>query len=956
VGKGPLTTVNSLFATRVRTILSVLAFGLLGIAGNYFKLTLFFDVDLIFGSIVSLIVLQLAGLPAALAVSAIASSYTYILWNHPYAVVIMVAEVAFVGWFYTSQGRAKSGAAHRANIALLDTLYWLVAGMPLVFIFYHLVMGLDITDTLLVMFKQSTNGILNSVLASLLFSLYSYVRWKQSDFRPEHTRALRHLLFSLTVALVIVPTLVVITVASSFERTRIDQELQAKLGVAAGSISQSVEILYGNYTERLIGVRHAYAEGVSLSGLLNSMLAGDHSILAVGLLDAEGNIITAADAPGVPVNLTTASGDTLSALPGFTAARNTGRTQLRQLNPAEISGTDYSMGETLLCLIISIGNTEPPTAYSYAIFSGGRLHSVLEHATAGSELEASLIGPMGRLLLSTGTSLSTNPARSVGTGERTGGSVRQVGNGIYLWEAPARENISVMQRWRTSVYFTRSEISGTNGWTILVAGPVAPYQARLYTTYRNNLFLLLLIIVAVVVISDLTSRRITRSLARFGTVTSNLPDQLGSGRTIQWPHSFIHEVATLIDNFRATTAELENTFHELVLARNRAEEANRAKSAFLTNISHDIRTPLNSILGMARLLSEEEGDPLRKEYLNSIQESANVLLRLLNDIIDLSRIESSRLTIESADFNISEVLEDTITIFRPQAQLKNLKLVPRVKPDVPSRLRGDSKRLRQILMNLVGNAVKFTSRGEVEIHVTVPAETDRQEETLLRFDVQDTGPGIPPDKQERIFESFTQADSTVSRQFGGSGLGLTISKELVQLMGGNITLESRVGEGSTFSFTIPFGEPHSAPAVPGRRSEARGNGPSGTRKAETIRILAAEDDRVGRIILDHTFGKSGVRSQIAENGKEALDLLSGARFDLVLLDLHMPVIDGNEAARRIRNGEAGEHHRTIPILAMTAFISDEDRQKSLNAGITTFVSKPLSPDELSRAIETYVSS
>ncbi|HEX6957542.1 MAG TPA: PAS-domain containing protein [Ferrovibrio sp.] len=372
----------------------------------------------------------------------------------------------------------------------------------------------------------------------------------------------------------------------------------------------------------------------------------------------------------------------------------------------------------------------------------------------------------------------------------------------------------------------------------------------------------------------------------------------------------------------------------------RAQAASRAKSEFLAMMSHEIRTPMNGVLGAIGLLLNTKLSVPQSRLVTTARESAEHLLTLINDILDLSKLEAGRIDLETIDFDLTQLVESSVSMMTPRAVIKNLRLSSRQEPPLPRFLRGDPGRLRQILFNLVSNAIKFTNEGEVEITVASAAEPDGRHR--IRFSVRDTGIGIAADKMERLFGRFTQADSSIARRFGGTGLGLAISKQLVELMGGRVGVESTEGEGSTFWFsvTLPEGEPVKAAVA-----EAQAAGPA-TRNS--LRILVAEDNQVNQMVIGLMLRQLGHQVDVATNGIEACEQVQKAPYDLVLMDVQMPEMDGLQATRTIRSLPQG--CADIPIIALTANAMEGDREKYLAAGMNDYIAKPIALPQLIAAM------
>ena len=397
-------------------------------------------------------------------------------------------------------------------------------------------------------------------------------------------------------------------------------------------------------------------------------------------------------------------------------------------------------------------------------------------------------------------------------------------------------------------------------------------------------------------------------------------------------------INTMIAN-RAAARRMDELTNGLREERERALEATRAKSTFIAVTSHELRTPMNGLLGMAHALSRSGLNETQREQVRLMIRSGDNLMQLLNDVLDLSRIEAGKVELTPAPFRLEETVRDVVDAWRDVAMVKNLDIALRFDADAPAWILGDALRIRQVLTNLISNALKFTTEGGVEVHVHCPVPEIEGRRAIV-FAVRDTGPGVPPEATDRVFESFTQADDTISRRHGGVGLGLTISRALARQMGGDLTLEpSKTGACFKFSIRAPIAEPQLAanPAEDEREGAMA-----------SIRVLMAEDNEINQLVVQTMLEATGLSLTVVDHGQAALDALADGHFDCVLMDINMPVMDGITALEAIRSGAAGDP--ALPVIALTASTMAGDRERFLEMGFNDHLGKPVKPAALINAI------
>ncbi|MEE8441438.1 MAG: histidine kinase dimerization/phospho-acceptor domain-containing protein, partial [Spirochaetia bacterium] len=694
----------------------------LAYAGNWANLTLFVNVDFFFGTIPVFLVLHFFGWGPAAVSAAIASSHTAMLWQHPYGIVILTAEIMLVGVFY----RRRSG-----NLLLLDTAYWVIVGMPLVILFYRGVLGIAPTTSFLTVFRMAVNGIFNALIASLAVTVIEQIIPRLRHSPTRKILGFAQAIFLVMVAFVLIPAMAILVFTARQEMTRVEQDVQTKLGITAFSARQAVNAWTA---ENLQTLR-------SLAGFATQTPAGDGDRLR-----AEMRLLGMTDADFAVLAVTDLQGRIIAAEPGAAAER--------LLRGADLTGEAYfsrmvtEMQGVASDVVFRSGPTAVPiiifgvpiiagdqiTGAALGVLDTRRLQDLLDRISGNWAVNATIADGNGVIIVSTDRAVppfSSYEREFPGPYESiTSMLSMRVAEGIL--DGPA------MQRWQFSEYSTRERLGVISAWTISLHAAIAPYQNSLTERYRSLFFVMILVIVITTLLAALVSRQMLGSLTQLTAVAEDLPDKVVRREEPEWPVSRIDEIHTLIQCFKITSEHLSESFTQLRLAnaelteaKQQAELANRTKSEFLANISHDLRTPLNGILGYAQILARDTSlDEQTRNAVSIIEKSGNHLLNLINDILDVSRIEADKLHLDREPFFLGSFLDDIADIVSLQARQKGLQLLVDFSDELSPVVVGDEKRLRQVMLNLLNNAVKFTPKG----HVRFSART---EDETLHIEVED---------------------------------------------------------------------------------------------------------------------------------------------------------------------------------------------------------------------------
>ena len=937
-----------------------------GYAGNYFSYPFGFGVDFLFGSIATLMVVSLYGIWWGTIATLIASSYTIILWQHPYALIIFVCEALFIA------NRLRRG---QRSLLTSDMIFWVLIGIPLVLLFYGYVLKVGTVTTAIIALKQPVNGIFNALIASLILNRKQVYYLANSSSRKSSV-FFEQIILNLLVAFVLIPALVLMVINNEVAMKHEQNRLIATLETSAQNLVIDLQRWHESGLEALRFLAQTSSESrIVVSGQTQHSL--DLAVDSLPLfketyiINADREVIAKANLPQESIDQIDFSVLELPRIPQIFIVPERADSN---------SNTKPKIWQTLPIILDNrwLGNIIAELNIEF-------IGQLLETEAYSVPLRSTLLDSDRLLIASTDSELNEQQKLISTPSEVTQVTSVDSKHKIYH-RLPILKGKPLIARWKESFYVEELKINEEIPLVLLVEAPAAPYIDYLQLLYIRNLAILLAIALISIVMAKIISRLLVKPILKLAVFTTNLPNKILRNETISLPRSSVIEMNALVNNFELMSSTVEKniqqikrTNQKLKQAKEKSEVANKAKDQFLANISHELKTPLNSIIGNSRLVQKnlalDSGSDANEvkskslEWLDNVQQDSKYLLTLIDEILDLAKSQAHKTRLYPSLVHLSSFLEDIVAVGQKKADEKNILFKFETSGNLPTNIYADEQRLRQILLNLLNNAVKFTHQGQITFQISeinndnsIPQfdnNTDKLnslalglqplEDILprvnLRFKVMDTGIGIQQQDISRIFKPFEQIDKYEYQEIG-TGLGLSIGKELVELMGGKLKVKSEPDRGSIFWFDLEFSEIKVAPVIEAQSvSEIVGY------KGERRKVLIVDDVKTSRLLLQNILEPLGFKILTANNGQQGLQLALSNQPDLILTDLFMPIKTGFTLIAELRQNH---DFAQTPIVAASASSFEEIEKQSRASGCDAFLSKPIDDRRLLNILGKYL--